>query len=306
MKPIVAVTGATGLVGTALCRVLIDNGYEVRSISRSAKAHSLPEVKTFLWDPAARTMDVHALDGAETVVNLAGENLADKAWSKLQKEKILESRLAAAQTLEQALTTHGASVQTIIGMSAIGYYAPKRVQIDETDAAGDDFLAQVCQQWEAAQTKMAANRRLVLIRAGLVLSKNGGLYPKLVGPMKFLFGFWFGKGTQVMSWIHIRDLTGFLYYALREENVEGVFNGVAQEPCSQEYFVRYICKYLRRFVLPWGIPEEVVRVLLGDMSQLVLTGSSVSSVRLSKSGFKLKYPYLYDALRELARQRSKY
>jgi NAD dependent epimerase/dehydratase family enzyme len=124
--------------------------------------------------------------------------------------------------------------------------------------------------------------------------------------MKWAAGVWFGSGTQVMSWIHLRDLVGLIYFAIQQPHMEGIYNAVANEPCSQEYFIRYLSKYMRRLVLPFGVPDYVAKLFLGEMAQLVLEGSSIVSTRLNKTGFRLKYPYLYDALRELTKPKRSY
>jgi hypothetical protein len=303
MAEVVAITGATGMIGKVLCKILLDAGHEVRSISRSTNPHPIHGVKTFTWDVKQGYIGPDALRGATTIIHLAGDSLAGGQWTEERRRVIWDSRVQTAALLSKAIDAEGANVHTIIGASAIGFYAPKKVQTDETGASGDDFPAQVCKAWEQAEASLAGDRRLVIFRIGVVLSKEGGAFPKLAAPVKFFIGTWFGTGHQVLSWIHVRDVAGFFAYAVDKKEMTGIYNAVAQEPCSQRFFLKQIARYLHRPLWPIGVPAFFLKLFLGEMAEIVLSGSAIVSTRMQQTGFKLKYPYLYDALRELCKYR---
>jgi uncharacterized protein len=303
MGEVVAVTGATGMIGRLVCKQLLEAGHIVRSISRSASRHPIEGVETYVWDVDKMEIDPKALQGATTVIHLAGESIASGRWTEANRQRIWDSRVQTAALLSKALQAPDVAVHTIIGASAIGYYAPHKLQIDETGRAGDDFPAQVCKAWEQAEEAMAQGRRLVILRIGVVLSRDGGAFPKLAAPIRAFLGAWLGNGHQVMSWIHGRDVAGLLCHAVDNTEMHGVYNAVANEPCSQRFFLKQVARYLHRPLWPIGVPSFVMRLVLGDMAQLVLSGSIVVSARLAGTGYKLKYPYLYDALRELCKTR---
>ena len=304
MQKIVVVTGGTGLVGKALCPLLIAAGWQVHCLSRSSKPHPIPGVKMFTWNVEQRQADANAFVGATAVIHLAGEGIADKRWTNARKKAIYESRTLSADFLKDQINKHSPGIKTIVSASAIGYYGntPDATAFTEESKPGKDFPAQVCIAWEEAARNMAGpDRRLVIIRIGIVLSRFGGAFPKLIAPIKYGVGTWLGDGEQVMSWIHVRDLAGMMLYSLENEQMTGIYNGVAEEPVNQKFFLRQVGRYLHLPVWPIGVPSLLLKLALGERAQLVLEGATVVSNRVKPSGYTYKYPHLYEALNELIR-----
>jgi uncharacterized protein (TIGR01777 family) len=304
---VAVITGGTGLIGRQVARVLVEQGHEVRSLSRSSKPHPVPGVKTFQWNPQARQMDDQVLAGADVVIHLAGEGIADKRWTAERKRAIIESRTETAAFIAKKLEEVPNQVSTILSASGIGYYGyGSRPFNEDSPAAKDNFPAAVCERWEAAAHYMAGTtRRLVILRIGVVLSREGGAYPKLTSPIKLGIGTWLGSGEQVMSWIHIKDLAMLIAYAAQNPEMEGIYNAVAEEPVSQRFFLKQVARYMHRPLWPIGVPALFLEIALGNMAELVLEGSTVISTRLKDTGFRYRYPHLYEALADLNRKQKK-
>jgi len=304
---VAVITGGSGLIGRQLARVLLEQGHEVRSLSRTSKPHPVPGVKTFVWNPQAGQMDDKVLAGADVVIHLAGEGIADKRWTAERKRIIIESRTETAALMAKKLEEVPNNVSTIISASGIGYYGyGPRPFSEDSPLAKDNFPAAVCERWEAAARLMAGTtRRLVILRTGIVLSREGGAYPRLTAPIRLGIGTWLGSGEQVMSWIHIMDLAMLYAYAAQNPDIEGVYNAVAEEPVSQRFFLKHVARYMHRPLWPIGVPSIFLEIALGNMAELVLDGATVVSHRLKDSGFKFRYPHLYEALGELNRKSRK-
>lgn len=302
---VVVITGGTGLIGRYLSKVLIEQGHEVRSLSRSDRPHPVEGVRTFTWNPAAGQMEAAALAGAEVVIHLAGEGIADKAWTRERRRAIMESRTESAALIARKLDQVPNSVHTIISASGIGYYGyGPRPFTEDSPAAKDNFPADVCVRWEEAARLMAAGkRRLVIFRIGVVLARDGGAYPKLTAPVKLGVGTWLGTGEQVMSWIHVKDLALLMAFAALNPEMEGVYNAVAEEPVNQRFFLKQVARYMHRPLWPIGVPGFMLELALGARAELVLEGAPVISTRLKGTGFKFRYPHLYEALADLARKK---
>lgn len=301
----VLITGSTGLIGVPLCQLLVENGYQVHSLSRSTRKHPVAGVKTFSWQPERGIIDEKSLEGVEAIVHLAGAGIADKPWTDQRKQEIIDSRTKSAETLAGAIKKGPYPIKTIVSASAIGYYGNRRKGVrNEDEPAGHTFPAEVCQAWEAAARTLAGDdKRLVIHRIGIVLARNGGAYPKLARPVKLGVGTWLGDGEQMMSWIHIRDMVNLLAYSLANPEMNGVYNAVAPEPVSQKFLIKQIGRYIHRIVWPFGVPSWAIMLAMGERSQLVLDGISVRSERLLETGFRFRYPHLYEALRELNKKK---
>ena len=306
MSKTVIVTGGTGFIGRELCKILLEAGWQVHCLSRSAKPHPVPGVRMFVWDAMRKQVDVAAFAGATALVHLAGEGIADKRWTNHRKKAIYESRTHSTLFLKEALAQHGQAISTIVSASAIGYYGYGTKVFDEESKPAATFPAKVCVAWEEAAHEMAGpGRRLVIFRIGIVLSRDGGAYPKLAAPIRYGVGTWLGSGDQVMSWIHLRDIAGMMLFALESPGMQGVYNGVAEEPVSQKFFLKQVGRYLHMPVWPVGVPSLLLQMALGERAELVLEGAAVISRRILPAGYVYKYPYLYEALNELARAAGK-
>lgn len=290
----VVVAGATGLIGGALTRALRRDGHEVIALSR--KEGRVGDVRTTVWDPATSALPGDARSGADAFVNFAGVGVGDGRWNEPHRRAILESRLTATGRLVEAIKEDPPA--TFINGSAIGYYGPSEEPVDETAPPGNDFLADVCRQWEAEAAKAADLTRLVILRTGVVLSREGGALAKLLLPARLGIGGPLGGGRQWLSWTHIDDEVGLVQHLLATTSVSGPVNATAPNPVRQGEFARALGHALHRpAVIP--TPSIAVRLLLGHAAEMVLTGQQVLPNVALRSGYQFKYPELEPALRSL-------
>lgn len=294
----VLVTGASGLIGGHLVEKLLQKGCRVSQLVRSGKAGLVP---AYRWDPDTGYFDRKALEGVDTIVNLAGAGIADKRWTKSRKVEILESRLKSARLLRETLLAGSHSVKTVIAVSAIGYYGcgDERHAFTEEDEPASDFLASVVRQWEQeTQPLTEAGIRLVTVRVGVVFSLRGGALPQIIRPVRYGLGAPLGSGRQLVSWIHIDDLCELFAWAISHP-VRGVYNAVAPEPVSNLELTKKLARRLNRPILLPPVPGFMMRLVLGEMADLVLTGSRVSSARAIRDGFQFRFPNCDQALDNL-------
>jgi uncharacterized protein (TIGR01777 family) len=288
----VLVSGATGLVGRALCAQLGQRGYRVRQLSRASGA----EVR---WDVAAGELAAGALDGVDCVIHLAGEPIAQR-WTPAARRRILRSRVDSTQLLAREILKQ-AKPPAFICASGINYYGCNRSgPVNETSASGAGFLSEVCREWEgAAQTLTEAGVRTVFVRTGIVLSPEGGALAKMLPPFKFGVGGRIGSGQQFMSWISLADLVAVYCFAVESETLAGPINAVAPVPITNARFTKILGQALRRpTLLP--LPAAVVTALFGEMGQeTLLADLAVQPQRLQQLGFTWEMPTLERALNAL-------
>lgn len=298
----VAISGATGLVGKALCDALRERGDTVCPIVRSPKG--LPgEV---LWDTDSHTFDADALAECDAVVHLAGENIVGR-WTEDKKRAVRDSRVKSTRGLSEALAAlRGRGPKTLVCASAIGYYGDtgQASARTEQDPPGDDFLADVCVQWEAAADPARdAGLRVVHTRVGIVLSPDGGALAAMLTPFKLGVGGRLGDGSQWMSWVSLADMARILVFALDTESLQGPVNAAAPKPVTNCDFTKTLGKVLGRpTLLP--VPSLVPKLLYGEEAAeaLVLGSIRVAPQALQDAGFSFEHPTLEDALRhELGR-----
>ncbi len=295
----VAVTGGTGFLGAPLVRRLVDAGHQVTVLTRKPAALSgLPSgvsaARFDAFEPAPDTL----LQGFDAVIHLAGESIAER-WTPEQKERVVKSRKIGTEAIARAAVASG-TVRALVSTSAIGYYGPHGDEpLDETSAPGSDFLAQVCQVWEAATAPaQEAGLRTAIIRIGIVLHPDGGALKRMTVPFKLGAGGRFGDGNQYMSWIHRDDLLRLFVHVLEQPTVSGVLNGTAPNPVTNRDFVRELGRALHRPALV-PAPKFALKLALGEMSTMVLDGQKVLPRRTLDSGFTFEYPTLEAALRQL-------
>lgn len=297
----ILITGGTGLVGLALTQNLLDRGYQVKWLSRSKKK-TYPDVKVYRWDIAQKYIEDDALDHVDFVVHLAGAGVADKRWTTEQKRNIRNSRVLSTQLLYDTLQSTEHSIKKIVCASAIGLYGTNtRDQIiDEKHTIGNDFLAQVVQDWEQECDKfITQNIEVTKLRIGVVLSKDGGAFTKLTLPIKFGVGAGLGTGAQYLSWIHIEDLCNILAYAIQTDTVRGAYNAVSPNPVTNIEVTQKIAKTLKKPLFLPNIPEFVLKLGMGEMSTIITGGSRVSSKKIQDAGFQFKYDTIEKALLNL-------
>ena len=293
----VAVTGASGLIGSQLATLLAERRSTVLRLVRRA-AHGAGEVA---WNPVAGTIDAGALEKVDAVVHLAGEGVASGRWSAGRKRKILESRTRGTELVARTLAGLRSPPRVLLVASAVGYYGDSGAQpVDEDSALGQGFLAEVTDAWErAADVARAADIRVVHARIGVVLARNGGMLQRLMLPFRLGLGGAVGDGRQYMSWIALEDCVAALDHLLRATDLAGPVNLVAPGPVTNAEFTRELARALHRpALLP--LPAPLVRLGFGQMGrELLLAGQNVSSARLEASGFAFRHRGLAAALAAL-------
>ncbi len=298
----VLVTGASGLVGSALVAELVQRNYFVNALSRVKRHSVLPGVRFFEWDVSTGEVDANCIDGVAAIVHLAGENIGALPWSKNRKQAILESRTASIGLIYDLLKKQGShSVKTVVSASASGYYNDRGDELmTEDQPPADDFLGQTCQQWEqAVHQGRALGLRTVSLRSGVVLSAKGGAYRRLGGMIKKGLGTIPGSGKQWMPWIHVADAVGVYLFALEHLGIHGVYNLAAPEQVRFSTFVRSVAKQLGKSIWLPNTPKWALQMVMGQMSEILLASTRMSSEKISNAGYQFQYPDLDGALRSL-------
>jgi uncharacterized protein (TIGR01777 family) len=298
---IIAITGSSGLVGTALVTALAADGHLVRRLVRRDVRDSEREIR---WDPAGGTIDAAELEGVDAVVNLAGENVASHRWTAAFKERLRDSRVPGTRLLATTLAGLSARPDVLVSASAVGYYGARGDEwLAETSAAGSGFLAEMCQEWErATQPAADAGIRVVHLRIGVVLSPRGGALAKLLPPFKLGVGGVIGSGRQYMSWITLDDLVSAIRLAVTHGKIAGPVNAVSPAPATNRQFTKTLGRVLGRpTLLP--MPAFAARLVLGEMAdEMLLVGQRVEPRVLKQVAFSFQHPQLEPALHELLRK----
>lgn len=296
----IVVAGGTGLVGRKLVLALLGCGFQVQVLTRNPETRPMPAGATACgWEELPGL-----LEGAGAVINLAGEGIADRRWTRSRKAAIRQSRLETTARLVSAMRVCAKPPAALVNASAIGFYIPRGVEpVDEGSAPGTGFLAEVCQAWEAeAQAAEAFGVRVALIRIGVVLAREGGALPKMALPVRFFAGCKLGSGLQGLSWIHLDDLVAMLVEAARNPAWAGPFNAAAPKPLSNAAFTRCLARQLRRPLLPVPgfLTTFATKLLLGEMAEaLLLQGAFVLPARAQTLGFRFRFPTAQAALEDL-------
>ena len=302
----IAIAGATGFIGTRLVQRLHEGGHQLLVLTRSAERarrvfpdSAFPNLEIVSYTPKQSGDWQQAIAGCDGVVNLAGAPVAEERWTPSVKQEILESRKIGTEKIVEAIERADSKPAVLVNSSAIGYYGTSETAtFDETSSSGDDFLAQVCRDWEAqAQKVKAAGTRLVIIRTGIVLGKGGAL-GKMLTPFQLFAGGPIGSGRQWFSWIHRDDVVNLFLQALTRRDLEGVFNATAPTPVR----MNELCKTLgdamnRPSWLP--VPDFAIELLLGDGAKVVLEGQQVLPGRTLESSFEFQYPALKPAIEQI-------
>lgn len=301
----VCITGGTGMVGSALRKLLFQQGYTLTVLSRSKQ--TLGHASVFTWDVGEQQLEEGALDSADYIVHLAGANLGSKRWTDQRKKEIRDSRVNSTRLLHDQLARADKKPESLIAASAIGIYGYNTggILVDEERVKpGDDFVATIAREWEEEVLKIGdLGIRIVILRAGMVLSMEDGALPRLVAPVKLGVGAPVGSGDQYISWIHIDDLCRLYLFAMENRGISGIYNAVSPQPETNTDFTREIAKTLNKpFFMP-DIPSFVLRILFGEMASMVLGGNRVSSKKIEGMGFEFKYPDLGHALEDLLKNK---
>jgi uncharacterized protein (TIGR01777 family) len=296
----IIVTGATGFIGSALCRRLHKQGHQVVALSRdgsAARSRVGDAAEVIEWSsPAWRGL----LDGTDGVVNLAGESIAAGRWTAARKDAIRRSRVETVAALVAAMQRASQPPRVLVSASAVGYYGSHGDQpLDETASPGRDFLATVCQAWEAeAERANVLGTRVVRLRLGVVLGEGGGALERMLAPFKWYVGGPLGDGNQWLSWIHRDDVIGLIQFAIDHPTLHGPLNATAPDPQPMRVFCRTLGRILRR--PSWApVPAFVLRFALGEMADMLLTGQRVLPAAAQRAGYVFRYPQLDAALRAI-------
>lgn len=300
----VVVAGGTGFIGRRLVNRLLSLGHHVTILSRSAPSmgRSVGPEKKLAWDGYDTSTWKGSIEQANAVVNLAGTNLGGGRWTANRKRSIIDSRVLVTKSLVDAMRLHERKPSVFVSASAVGYYGNVMDgDVDESSPNGTDFLSEVCRRWEGEALKAAdLGVRVVTPRTGLVLDTGGGALPRLMLPFRLFVGGPLGSGQQWVSWIHADDEVNALVHLMDNSALEGAVNLTAPEPVRMKEFSALLGRVLKR--PSWApVPAFVLKLILGEMSEMVLTGQRVVPKRLLESGFRFRYERLDDALRALLR-----
>lgn len=297
------IAGGTGFIGSVLCTRLLAEGHALTLLTRGPSPTTIsPNQKWLTWEPGSAGAWESALEesllGADGVINLVGEPIAAKRWTEAQKEKIRLSRVGTTRSLVNAIAKAKEKPKFLLNGSAVGYYGPHGDEpLTEKAGPGNDFLARVCVDWEEeAKRAEKYGLRVILLRTGIVLGKGGGALAKMIPPFKFFIGGPLGSGKQWMSWIHLEDEVGLILSLMHNERAHGPVNATAPDPVTMKEFCGALGRVLHRPA--WApVPAFALRLILGEMADMLLTGQRVLPAEAQKLGYTFRYPKLDEALK---------
>lgn len=302
----ILLSGGTGFIGAPLRKTLLEEGHEIILLTRHPEkySHESPRLEPVLWYGDQPPFMSQEFKNVEAVIHLAGEGIMDNRWTTKQKEKLVNSRVQSTKSLVEFVLKEKLPVKVWLNASAIGYYGASDHQtLDETSPAGNDFLAEIGKAWEDATAPISQSRadiRLVLLRTGFVLEKDGGALSKMVPPFRFFAGGPLGSGKQWLSWIHLKDEIAAISFCLHQ-NIYGPVNLTAPEPVTMKVFCQKLGETLHR--PSWAqIPEFVLKFILGERAKAIISGQRVVPRKLEQTGFQFNYPRLDQALNAIFSQ----
>jgi len=299
MSKNILITGASGSVGKRLTRVLLEKGYQISALSRTPGQN--PAVKTFIWDVNRGIIDEHCIEGIDTIIHLAGAGIAEKRWTDARKKELIDSRTRSIGLIYDLLKTREHQVSSVISAAAIGYYSDRGDELMTEDSTPNtDFMAHCCMEWEnAVDEGQKLGLRIVKFRTGVVLDKDGGALPKLAKPIKLYVGSPIGNGRQWIPWIHWQDVVDMYVYAIENITVNGIYNMVAPNPVTNVQLTQAVAKQLHKPLWAPNVPAFVLKLILGEMSTIVLGSTKVSAQKIEDAGFRFKFTEVSAALKEI-------
>ena len=301
----VLLTGGTGLVGKAFTQLLTSKGYQVIILSRGKKEIvTEPNVTYAQWNVATEEIDIEAVKKADYIIHLAGAGVMDKKWTEQYKKEIVDSRVKSGALIVNTLKNNEHNVKAIVSASAIGYYGEDKIDnyfFTETDKPAEGFLGSTCQLWEdSIDYANSLGIRVAKMRIGIVFSNNGGALAEFVKPLKFKLATILGKGSQVISWIHIDDLCRQFLFAIENEDIKGAYNAVAPNPVTNKNLMLKLAgKIAGKFYFPFYIPSFFLKLMMGDRSIEILKSTTVSCKKITDAGFNFLYNEVDEALEDL-------
>ncbi|SFF26519.1 TIGR01777 family oxidoreductase [Flavobacterium xueshanense] len=300
MKKNVLISGGSGFIGRNLTALLVAKGYSVSILSRSEK-QSKGDIFYYKWDVTNQTIDEKAVLNADYIIHLAGENIAEKRWTAKRKAAIIDSREKSTQLLYSVLKKNNKKLDAFISASAVGIYGAVNGEeiCSENMPPANDFLGYTCQKWEDSLDFIEnLSIRTVKIRTGLVLGKNDGFLKKLIPLFKFRLGSALGSGKQYMPWIHVDDLCNIYLQAVSDPNMEGPYNAATTDNTTNTLFSKTLAGVFGYSIWLPNVPAFVLKLVMGEMAVIVLTGRRISSEKIQQTGFEFKFKNLEEALRD--------
>lgn len=293
----VLITGGTGLIGNHLIQLLKEKGMETAVLTRNTERSG----NAFYWNPQKKEMDQQSIEWADCIVHLAGANVGKGRWTTKRKQEILDSRIQSTRLLHKTLSATPNKVTSFISASAVGWYGySSKNRCTEETPPGSGFLADVTHAWESEVNKMdALNIRTVKLRTGVVLAKEGGALPQIATPVKWYVGARLGSGKQLIPWIHIDDLCRLFLFAIEQENLTGSYNAVTYPPVTNRDLTRIIAKTLKKPLFMPAVPPWALKILIGEMSEVVLGSLDVDNQKIRKAGFNFQHTDIEPAVSNL-------
>ncbi|HEY2990728.1 MAG TPA: TIGR01777 family oxidoreductase [Candidatus Binatia bacterium] len=295
------VAGGTGFIGAALCNQLLQRGHSLTLLSRArSSATPSPNMTSVNWIPGAGGAWERSIEGVDGVINLAGEPIAGRRWTEAQKKKLRSSRIDTTRALVAAIGKAKNKPKFLLNGSAVGYYGPRGDEVvTEESGSGGDFLSGLCSAWEEeASNAESYGLRVIRLRTGIVLGKNGGALSKVLPPFKLFIGGPLGSGRQWMPWIHLDDEIALIQFLMENPVARGPVNASAPNPVTMKEFCRTLGGVLHR--PSWApVPAFALRLLLGEMAEMLLTGQRAVPAAAEKFGYRFRHPTLRQALENI-------
>lgn len=301
-KKKVLITGGTGFIGNHLIPLLLKRGYEVAVLSRSSKKSGTDGLHYYQWDIKRKKIDSKALENVSFIINLAGANIGSERWSQERKKTLIRSRVQSTNFLFESFAAHPSKLECVLSASAVGYYGTFNSDktLTEEDPNGNDFLAEVCRQWEeTARQFEKLGSRVVILRQGPVLGKEGEIYQRMSAFAKFGINTAVGSGKQYLPWIFIDDLISLYLFVLNHPKMTGAFNAVSGTDTNANEFAKALSDSLNRPILTPNAPAFAIKFLYGELGETLLKGSNVSNHKLEKEGFNFQHKDLQEVLNKI-------
>lgn len=295
----ILIAGGTGFVGQRLISFLAKKGYYIHVLTRKANNKTTENIQFFQWNVEQQYIDKNAFENVDTIINLTGANIGKKRWIAKRKKEILDSRIKSIDLLYRYVSENKFSINTFISSSAVGFYGAVTTEniFDEKSENATDFLGTVCKKWEDAALQFnKIGIRTVILRKGIIIGKNGGMVQKLTPLAKLGINVSLGNGNQYLPWIAIQDLVRLYEFIISNSKINGIYNAVSNEHITMNDFSNALLKsFGRKNFLP-NVPGFLIRLVLGEMSVMLLEGSKVSNEKLKNSGFSFEVEIIKKSL----------
>ena len=300
MKTHIVIAGGRGLIGSACRELLSEQGYNVYILTRSKETRP-GEVS---WDPEKQRIEKNVIDGATAVINLCGRSLAEKRWTPRYKKLLQSSRIVPAQYLHILMSQAVTPPICYIGASGIGIYGDQGTHpiFDDSGITANGFVAELVKSWEQAHHEMGQIRNVIL-RIGVVISAQGGFLDKLITSMRFGIYPYFGRGTQLLSWIYIDDLTHMILHCIRTSTISGIYHATSPASIAQRELMRTLKDVSDRRGIIFSVPSALLKLRFGEMASILFESADVRPDKIVRTGFQLAFPDMRSALREALRQK---